>query len=184
MFRTLGTSLAVVLLAAAAAPSPSPLERPPLAFPRIKEAGGIAVLPEAFYQPKAGTKVVFDIAVGAKPDEINKGLDRIARLINLHAGHGVPADGPQIVAVLHGSATDASLSDEAYKIRTGAAANPNLPLLRRFNECGVKLYVCGQTLAQKRISPNDVAPHLEIAVSAMLVNVQSQADGFAVLAVQ
>ena len=180
MIRTLGISLAIMLLAAAA---PSSLEHAALVFPRIKEAGGIAVLPAAPYQPKAGAKVAFDISVAAKPDEINKGLDRVARLINLYAGHGVPPEGLQVVAVLHGPAAAAALSDDAYKQMTGVAANPNLLLLRQLKEAGVKLYICGQTLVQKRISPNDVAPQLEIAVSAMLVNVQSQAEGFAVLSV-
>lgn len=180
--RTLGASLAVLLISAAAAPAPR--EPPGIVFPRIKDAGGIVVLPEAPYQPKAGAKVAFDISIAAKPDEVNKGLDRVARLINLYAGHGVPAEGLQVVAVLHGNAADAALSDEAYKQRTGTAVNPNLPLLRRLQESGVKLYICGQTLAQKKISPGDVASPLKVAVSAMLVNVESQADGYAIIALQ
>lgn len=181
MFRGLGASALAVLLSAAAATAH--LDQSSLVFPRIQGAGGIAVLPKAPYQPKSGTRVIFDIAVASKPAELNKGLERIARLINLHAGHGVPDNGLQIVAVLHGHSTDAALSDHAYKLRTGVDENPNLPLLRQLKESGVRLYVCGQSLAQKKYAHEEVAAPLEVAVSAMLVNVQSQADGFAVMTV-
>jgi intracellular sulfur oxidation DsrE/DsrF family protein len=181
MIRALGITLAAVLVAAAAAAAEQ--DQRAFVFPRIKEAGGVVVLPQATYQPKAGTKVVFDIATAAKPEEIHKGLDRVARLINLHAGNGVSPEGLQIVVMLHGNAIDCVLTDDAFQRRTGMAANPNLPLLRRLEELGVKLYVCGQSLAQKKYAHEEVAASQKIAVSAMLVNVQSQADGFAVLAV-
>ncbi len=181
MFRALGASVSALFLSGVVATAH--LDQSTLVFPRIQGAGGIAVLPKAPYQPKSGTRVVFDIAVASKPAELNKGLERIARLINLHAGHGVPENGLQIVAVLHGNSIDAALSDHAYKLRTGVAENPNLPLLRQLKESGVKLYVCGQSLAQKQYSHEEVTAPLEVAVSAMLVNVQSQADGFAVMTV-
>lgn len=181
MIRALGTTFALLVAAVAAAP-PEPV-RPTLVYPHIKDAGGVALLPKAPYQPKAEAKVLFDITVAAKPADVNKGLDRVARLINLYAGHGVPPDGLQVVVVLHGSAIDSALTDAAYQRRTGAVANPNLPLLRQLHAAAVKVYVCGQTLAQKGYSHQELAAPLEVAVSAMLVNVQSQNDGYAVLGV-
>ena len=55
-----------------------------LVYPIIPNVGGAMPLPNAAEQPRQGAKVVFEITAGAKPDEVNKGVVRIARMLNVY----------------------------------------------------------------------------------------------------
>jgi hypothetical protein len=68
--------------------------------------------------------------VGAKPSEVNKGLEQVARLMNLYGAAGLKAENVKIAVVFHSEADKAFLSDAAYAARFNVAANPNLPLIR------------------------------------------------------
>jgi ubiquinone/menaquinone biosynthesis C-methylase UbiE len=63
-------------------------EKPALVYPIIANQGGVLPRPDAVEQPRAGAQVVFDTTADAKPAEINKGLDRVARLLNLYGSAG------------------------------------------------------------------------------------------------
>ncbi|MBS0261118.1 MAG: DsrE family protein [Planctomycetes bacterium] len=180
MLRAIGVSLTMISLALTTAPRER-RDPPAVSQPRIRSAGGAAILPQAAFQPRKGAKIVFDISLAGKPEEINKGLERLARLLNLYAGHGMSPADLDVVAVLHGQSAAAGVVDETYAKMTGTEKNPNLPVLQELNAAGVKLFFCGQTLAQKKISPDDLAPELKVATSAMLVVVQAQADGYSVI---
>jgi hypothetical protein len=77
-----------------------------------------------------GKSMVFDATADAKPADVNKGLDRVARLLNLYGAAGLKAQDVKIMIVLHGEATKSVLSDTAYKARFQVDENPNLPLIR------------------------------------------------------
>ena len=82
--------------------------------PTIVSAGHMVSLPQAAYQPdRAATyKVVFNLTRGAaQPEEVNPGLERVARTVNLYTSAGVPLDHLKFVAVASGSATSAMLND-------------------------------------------------------------------------
>jgi hypothetical protein len=74
-------------------------------------------------------KILFDITKAAEaPDEINPGLEHVARLINLFALAKIPPQKLKIVAVLHGRATAASL-DDRYHREKYQRDNPNSKLI-------------------------------------------------------
>ena len=126
-----------------------------------------------------GAKAVFDITADAKPGEVNKGLEQVARLLNLYGAAGLKAGDVKIAAVLHGAADKAVLSDAAYAARYKVAANPNLPLIRDLKKAGVEVYVCGQSLHALGFKTEEVAEEVPVADSAMLVLVNKQAEGYA-----
>jgi len=156
-----------------------PLAKTGLIYPLIPGHGGVVLLPRAAEQPKKGAKAVFDITADAKPGEVNKGLEQIARLLNLYGAPGLKAGDVKIAAVCHGGADKAVLSDAAYLARFKLAANPNLPLIRDLKKAGVEVFVCGQSLHDLGFKVEEVAEEVPVADSAMLVLVNKQADGYA-----
>ena len=136
-------------------------------------------MPRAAEQPRKGAKAVFDFTAGAKPGEVNKGLEHIARLLNLYGAAGLTPRDVKIAAVLHDQADKAVLGDAAYAARFKVAANPNLPLIRDLKKAGVELLVCGQSLHDLGYKAEEVAEVVSVADAAMLVLVNKQTDGYA-----
>jgi len=157
--------------------APTPLSK--LEFPIIPGYGGVVSKPMATEQPRAGAKVVFDITADAKPADVNKGLERAARLLNLYGASGRSAKDVKIALVLHGDATKSVLNDAAYKARFEVDTNPNLPLIRLLKQAGVEVHVCGQALNYKAIPDAEVATEVSIAAAALTVVINKQADGYA-----
>src|SRR5690606_37663419 len=62
-----------------------------LAFPIISGFGGVVTVPNAAEGPQRGAKVVFDVTAGVEPEAVNKGLERVARLLNLYGAGGLKA---------------------------------------------------------------------------------------------
>ena len=151
-----------------------------LLFPIIEGYGGIVAVADAVEPPRAGMKVVLDVTSEAKkPEEVNKGLDRAARLLNLYGTAGLKASDISVTVVLHGEATKSVLSDEAWESRLQMKQNPNLPLIRLLQKAGVEVIVCGQALSYKKIEPSEVASDIQVAAAALSVLLNRQADGFA-----
>jgi len=150
-----------------------------LVTPTVAGFGAILPRPGAIEQPRSGGKVVFDTTADAKPDAINKGLDRVARLLNLYGSNGMPASDVKIAIVFHGEATKSILSDAAYEERFAQPANPNLPLIRKLQDAGVEVMVCGQALNYKGFPDAEVADGIPVAASALTVLMNKQADGYA-----
>jgi intracellular sulfur oxidation DsrE/DsrF family protein len=181
MMRTY-LSLAAVLWATAWAEAQSPTESK-LVFPIIANVGGVVPLPTAAEQPRKGAKVIFDITADAKPGDVNKGLERVARFLNLYGSAGLKASDVKVAIVFHGEATRSVLTDGVYKARFGADTNPNLPVLRDLQKAGVEVFVCGQALHYKGFKEPDVAQDIAVALSALTVVVNRQTDGYAHLPV-
>ena len=150
----------------------------PLEFPIIAGFGGVVVLSSAVERPRSGAKIVFDVTADAKPSDVNKGLDRAARLLNLYGAAGLKASDVKISVVLHGEATKSALSDEFYQPRFGVERNPNLPLIRDLLKAGVEIFVCGQALNYKGFAESAVAKEVPIADAALTVTVNRQMAGF------
>lgn len=156
-------------------------DEPKFVDPLIKGYGAIAVQPDVAEQPRKGAKIVFDITADAKPDEVLKSLESVARYLNLNAQAGHAASDVRLALVVHGGATKTALNDKAFAAKTGGAANPNLALIRELKKHGVEVFVCGQSLARNKFPLTDVAPEFTVAASAMTVNVNKQLDGYAYL---
>jgi len=151
-----------------------------LLFPIIEGYGGVVAVSETVEPPRAGIKVVLDVtSESKKPEEVNKGLDRAARLLNLYGTAGLKASDLRLTVVLHGEATKSVLSDEAWESRLQMKNNPNLPLIRLLQKAGVEVMVCGQALSYKKIERSEVASDIPVAAAALTVLLNRQADGFA-----
>ena len=137
--------------------------------PAIEGAGRMHPLPNAAYQPspRETYKVVFAVAARAsKPTDVNPGLERVARTVNLYASAGVPLDHLKFVAILYGPATDAALDDAHYRQSFGTS-NPNLDVIGKLRHAGVDVAICGQALAEHHYQYDWVAPQLTLALSAL-----------------
>ena len=150
----------------------------PLSFPIVEGFGGVRSRPDAAEQPRAGAKVVFDVTADVEATELNKGLDRVARLLNIYGSAGLKSTDLKIAVVLHGESTKATLSDIAYKKRFEVEKNPNLPLIQKLHDLGVEIYVCGQALNYKHFDDSEVVSPIQIASAALTVLTNKQMDGF------
>jgi intracellular sulfur oxidation DsrE/DsrF family protein len=154
-----------------------------MSFPQVARFGGIVRTPYAVEPPRREAKIVFDITADGKSEELNKGLESVARYLNLNAEGGFKPADVKLALVLHGASTKAALSDSAYAKHTTAATNPNLELIHELKACGVEVFVCGQSLARNRFAPSEVADDVAVAVSAMTVNANKQQDGYSYLSI-
>ena len=151
-----------------------------LLFPIIEGYGGIVAVPDAVEPPRAGMKVVLDVtSESKKPEDVNKGLDRAARLLNLYGVAGLQESDIKMTVVLHGEATKSILSDKAWESRFQMKHNPNLPLIRLLQKAGAEVLVCGQALSYKKIERSEVTTDVPVAAAALTVLLNRQTDGFA-----
>lgn len=148
-------------------------------YPVIADHGGVVRLPDAAHQPRAWTKLLVDLTAGGDADQVNSGLEKVAKYVNIYAGAGAEPAEAKIAVVFHGEATLAVLKPDAYAAKFKTDGNPNLKLLKQLHESGVELYVCGQSLISKGSAPDEVAEHVQTAVSALTAVVNLQADGYA-----
>jgi len=156
-----------------------PAKGPKPVAPVIPGYGAVVPFPDAAEAPAKGSKVVFDVTgVAKEPGQPLPGLTRAATLLNLAGSAGLKASDLEIVIVLHGDAASAALDDAAYKELTGAD-HPHADAIKKLKGAGVKLLVCGQSLARKGYDPKRVRGEVSIAASAVTAVVNLQARGFA-----
>lgn len=175
--------VAVSLPALAAEPSTAAAKASPTTtwvYPLIPKFGGVHPRPDADAQPdpKADYKILVDVV--STGDDKNKpypSLERLARLVNLLAYSGVPAEHMHIVAVLDRAAGAAGLTDAASRkyLKKG---NPNLEILHALKKAGVKLLVCGQAMAERGVQDSDLDPAITVALSALTVPVVYEQQGY------
>lgn len=152
--------------------------------PIVPGFGAVAPVQGAHERPDPNReyKVVFDVSMGAadagKPAT---GLERVARFVNMLGAGGVAADKRRIVAVLHGPATHAVMTDAAYGRRHGGAKNPNVPLIAALERAGVDVRVCGQALAGQKIGPGEVLPAVQVDLAALMTVTHLQFTGYALV---
>lgn len=142
-------------------------EKPKFQHRLIKNHGGIVVLPKAAHQPKKDSTVLIDIT---KDDKAGAGFD----------------NGFKMAIILHGSATKAALSHEAYAKHAnpyskdlGKTKNPNAELINKLKQAGVQIFVCGQAMAHHGYASSEVSSDVTVAVSAATVNINLQTEGYA-----
>jgi DNA-binding transcriptional ArsR family regulator/intracellular sulfur oxidation DsrE/DsrF family protein len=150
--------------------------------PTIEGAGRIHPLPQAHYQPDATAsyKVVFSLTGAGKPDQLNPGLQRLARSVNLYTGAGVPLEHLHFVAVASGAATPLALDDAHYRTTFGHD-NPNLPVIAGLRAAGVDVAVCGQAVAEHDYPYEAIDRHVTLALSALTTITELQQQGYALM---
>ena len=123
-------------------------------------------------------KVIFDIPSSPEnKEQVNPGINTIARFLNMHADAGVPLKNLQVAAIVHGSAIKDIVNNEAYRQRF-ASDNPNYPLIQQLHEAGVEFYICGQTAVNRNILDHEIATPVQVALSAMTVLIELQANNY------
>lgn len=151
--------------------------------PIIKSFGGIYDIPDATVKPDPNQeyKIVIDVYGGTEDKtKIDRSLNNVARMLNLHAVGGVAAEKMNVVLALHGNSTYSIVNDELYKKKFGTA-NPNAALITELKEAGVKVAVCGQSLRGRGIKNEKVLPEVEVATSMLTTVTSYQMKGYQLL---
>lgn len=147
--------------------------------PRIEGYGKIHFDKDLSFQPdiKKTYKLVFNIDNDVEKAGVNMRLWKIARELNLLKAAGVPDKNVQIAAVVHGKAITISLTDQAYEKRY-QKKNPNTKLVEELANAGVKLYLCGQTVAGMKIEQSELNPAWEVTLSALVTLPILESQGY------
>ena len=126
-------------------------------------------------------RTVFDAADYSDDlTSLNTRLVSVARFINMHVRNGTPLQHLDLAVVLHGAALKTVFSNEAYEAHYGLE-NPNLQLVEMLAEAGVKFYACGQSMAYGGVAKSELAPTVEVALSAMTMLTELQQQGYALI---
>ncbi|MHB1589254.1 MAG: DsrE family protein [Metallibacterium scheffleri] len=176
----------LIALAAAMALSASAFAAHPAGFwvkPAIPAYGPVHIWPEAIDRPSPNKtyKALFDVTQG-KPaaDQVNPGLDHIARAVNTFVAAGVPLSHLKFDVIIHGGATPIALNEKAYMAKFGHA-NPNLAVIADLKKAGVNVMVCGNALGDMDFTPAEVNPDIKVALSALSTLIIQQNQGYALM---
>ncbi|URD61104.1 DsrE family protein [Sphingomonas sp. KRR8] len=152
--------------------------------PAVPDFGAITPLPQAAMQPDPALiyRVAFNVSNAAKsPDDLNPGLLRAARFMNLMRSAGVARSRTKIMVIVSGTATPLVLREAAFRQKSGVA-NPNQKLIEELVAAGAEIHVCGQALAALKLHHEDVLPMVAVDLSAMVTVTTLQLKGWAVVA--
>lgn len=151
--------------------------------PVIKNYGGIYEVPEATVMPDSAQEynIVIDVYGGAKDKkDIDRSLNNVARMLNLHAVGGVPPEKLNVVLALHGQSTYSALDNATYQKEFGVS-NPNAGLLEELKEAGVLITVCGQSLRGRGFDSDELNDKVEVATSMLTTVTFYQSLGYVML---
>jgi intracellular sulfur oxidation DsrE/DsrF family protein len=163
--------------------SVSAAEWPAPKSPVVPAADGYVAIPNVELPPtRANTyRAIFDATHEAdKPTQLVPALNMAGSELNALAVAKVPLENAKFVVVFHGSAVDGILDDAHFKAKFGVE-NPNLRAIATMKKQGVEFYVCGQYLAGEKIDPKILTPDVTLAADALLVLMQYQNRGYALL---
>lgn len=150
--------------------------------PHIRSAGPVFEIPAPeFATPTDMTyQIAFDLAVGSEgPEDLNQGLNSVARFLNMHGAAGVPRDRLQVAVVIHGTAAKDFLDAAAFREFAGYE-NPNLELIEELAAFGVQFVMCGQSLSARSVPRGQLVDDVDVALSAMTAHLVLQAEGYRV----
>jgi intracellular sulfur oxidation DsrE/DsrF family protein len=167
--------IATVTAAAAQWPQPK--------APVVSEADGYVEIPNVALPPTKDSKyqAIFDATRAAeKATQLVPALNMAASELNALAAVGAPLSNAKFVIVFHGRAVDGILDNDHYKAKFGTD-NPNLKAIVEIKKRGVEFFVCGQYLAGEKIDPKTLAPEVTVAADALLVLIQYQNKGYALM---
>ncbi len=130
--------------------------------------------------PQLDYKVVLNATKGGGDDAPVPFLDKAAKVANLLAQSGVPAEHRHIVVILQGAATMGVLNKAGLAAR-GKRNNPSAELIAKLNAAGISVRVCGQALAGAKIARSEVLPGIQVDLSALSTVSTLQLRGYALL---
>jgi intracellular sulfur oxidation DsrE/DsrF family protein len=174
--------LAVIVSAAFSPPARAQALGPSAPGPVIREFGPVFNIeaPE-FVTPRGEYKVAFEVAQGAdSPEQQNRQIESLARFLNMHARAGVPREHLRLALVVHGTAGKDLLDHAGYRRRFGVD-NPNYDMIQALGEFGVQVILCGQTQMSRGLARDQLAPGVQVALSAMTALVSLQGQGYTLI---
>ncbi|HPE49279.1 MAG TPA: DsrE family protein [Hyphomonas sp.] len=118
-------------------------------------------------------KVAFDVSEAGPDDDVNRGIDSVARFLNMNAHAGVLPENMKVAIILHGGAWKDLLTDEAR-----GSVNPNAQLIAELQAAGATFDLCGQTAAAHDVTPDMLLPGINIVLSAMTERALLQQEGY------
>ena len=146
--------------------------------PLLEEYGPVAAVDGAEAVPAdAVFKVSFDVVEAAEPGELNRSFVSAARFLNMHVAAGVSPENISLALVVHGKAVQDVLTSAQYTEKLGSD-NANEKLVAELVRHGVDIKVCGQSATYYGVSAGDLAPGVDMALSAMTVHAFLQRDGY------
>jgi len=149
-------------------------------FPIIQGYGAIEVVPFDVEKtdPSISYKIFTELySQSSKKDEVFDPLDYAARMVNALAYAGIPSEKVEMAMVIYSGATFTILSNEEYQKRFGMD-NPNLELIQKLKEAGVKIYVCGQSMMKQNLTPDKIQPGLTISSSRIAATAELLHKGY------
>ncbi len=154
-------------------------------FPLIKGSTMCGVIPVEHItskpDPNKEIKIMFDFTQTTSKDnqakKINEGLEEVARVLNLHIAAGLKKEKLKVVIVFHSGSILSVLTNEYYQ-QTYKSDNPNIDMLNQLTAAGVEMVICGQSLALRDISHNQLMPEVLVAISAKTTLSKYAADGY------
>lgn len=130
--------------------------------PHATIAGAAPVAADAVF------RVSFDTKTKADDGAANRTLTSAARFINMHVAAGVEVSNINLAVVVHGKAVHDVV----------AASDANLALIDALTTNNVRIIVCGQSAAYYGVATTDLAPRVEMALSAMTAHARLQQNGY------
>jgi intracellular sulfur oxidation DsrE/DsrF family protein len=155
----------------------------PAKSPSIPQADGYVEIPNVALPPSKESKyqAIFDATRPAeKPTQLVPALNMAGSELNALAAAHAPLSNAKFAVVFHGPAVDGILDDAHYKAKFGTS-NPNLTVIAEMKKQGVEFFVCGQYLAGEKIDPTTLTPDVRLASDALLVLMQYQNKGYALM---
>ncbi|MBT8143987.1 MAG: DsrE family protein, partial [Gammaproteobacteria bacterium] len=150
MMRTLPAALLLVLLPLATGAGEDAFTKGPV----LSEYGPNADVEVTYMIPPGSVfRHSFDVSKPAEQDKANRGLQSLARFINMHARAGVETDDLYLAAVIHGKA----VKDVSTK------KTPTAGLIADLLKHNVRIIVCGQSAAYYDVATADLLPGVEMA---------------------
>lgn len=147
----------------------------------MKKAGAFTPVPNPSFtaDKTVDYKVLWDVtAAPDKPDAVPAGLARPANFLLIADDNGVDRKRVHLAVILHGGATSAVMTNDAYKTAKGVD-NPSIALIKAMTDAGVQVIVCGQALAGAKIARDQVLPFVKVATSATFARATLHAQGYA-----
>jgi intracellular sulfur oxidation DsrE/DsrF family protein len=180
LLRWAGAGLFLLCCAAAVAALRTNAPDPRLTFPLIHAAGGVLPVDASAQMP--AVTAVHKVYVDVDEDDsshhgVNTRLNTAAKILNLYALAGVPADKVRLVILFYGRGVNLALSDSAYQARFHRE-NPNAELLTQLSGAKVKMVACGQALGHQSFTAADIRPGMTLALSALTAREELQAAGY------
>ena len=148
--------------------------------PVFDDFGPVADVTTDFEIPAdAAFKHSFDVSKQAEAGALNRNLVSAARFINMHARAGVDPANISLAIVVHGGAVK-DVSNAAHYEDAVGGDNANLALIAALKSQNVRIIVCGQSAAYHGVGHDDLAPGVEMALSAMTAHALLQQEGYTV----